>query len=239
LAPCVQFYGLTDLGSDGNHQVRWEYNLQDLTWTMSDVTQEAIGMYLFVYPWPVMVEGNGTMQMQQVMGLLGSQSSNDSFYTFQSDYMVPQINDPQYGWQGTPTNTADAPPGDALRNLWTLVGVVIGPAPFPMNGADNACPDAEDVYSCVTYGQGTSSTITGTTTSSAKLTIASETKIKGGIGELDFDLSYARAWTSSHSSSTTQSVSLSYTMGPCSETPPDQGITGWVIFNAPTLVTQQ
>jgi len=66
-----------------------------------------------------------------------------------------------------------------------------------------------------------------------------ENKIEGGLGELDLDLSYAHGWTASHGQTHTVEVSTYYDFGPQDESPPDQGLHGWAIFNAPTFLTQQ
>ena len=64
-------------------------------------------------------------------------------------------------------------------------------------------------------------------------------EIEAGFGDFNLDLSYAHAWTSSHGTTHTVEVSSFYNFGPADETPPDQGLHGWAIFNAPTFVTQR
>lgn len=231
--PCVQFYGATQQGQDGYHQGRWEYNLTTKTWTFNDVTVANVER---INVWPFfdnMDSSTGTMRLSHIIDYFDYDAGTESYYANRSDWMVPQYSDNNYA--GMAENTATAA-GTALQNLWTLVGVVLGPPPFPMNGSQTACPSPGPAFSWVDYGKDTTTTISTTTTASSTISVASESKIKGGIGQLNFDLSYAHGWQSSHSSSNSVSVSQFYEFGPCSET--IQGTTGWAIFNAPTLFTQ-
>ena len=117
------------------------------------------------------------------------------------------------------------------------MGVVLGPPPFAMNGATDACPSNAG-FSWVDYGKDTSTTVTTTCTSSSTVSVAMNNSIKAGFGEFSLDLSYAHAWTSSHGNSHTVSISQDFQFGPCHESVGSQGTNGWAIFNAPTLVTQ-
>ena len=76
-----------------------------------------------------------------------------------------------------------------------------------MNGATDACTSPGAQLSWVDYGKDTSTTVSTTSTSESTITVASDSKIKGGLGNLSLDLSYAHGWTSSHGTSTTVSVS--------------------------------
>lgn len=236
-APCLQFYGMTDdNGCDGQHLGRWEYNLATESWAFNEWDQGGHLYQLGVFPWfDTMDSASGMMRLSHIMDV--QFRNTETWYINRSDWMVPQYNDPTYGWAGTPTATANAT-GTELQSLWTLVGVVLGPPPFPMNGATNACSTAEDAFAWVDYGKDTSTTVTTTSTASSTISVASESKIKGGIGQLTLDLSYAHAWTHGHGTSQTVSVSQDFQFGPCSEQVGSQGTHGWAIFNAPTLVTQ-
>ena len=235
-APCIQFYGMTDKGQDGQHQGRWEYNVANQAWSFNDITTTSEIEALFVSPWfDTMDSTRGTVRLSHILDYVFSNA--DHYYVNRSDWMAPQHNDAVYGWAGVPTPTANAS-GSDLQNLWTLVGVVLGPPPFPMNGATNACATASDALAWVDYGKDTSTTVTTTSTSSSTISVAMNNSIKAGIGELSLDLSYAHAWTSSHGTSQTVSVSQYYEFGPCSEQQGSQGTHGWAIFNAPTLITQ-
>ncbi len=240
-APCVQFYGMADYGSDGNHQGRWELNLFNGTWTFYDITITFISCYLNAFPWYDIMDTKGTMRQTHVLEIYSGLQPGDQLFSLASDWMVPQNNDPTYGWAGTPTATSNASDSSSeLRNLWSLVGVVLGPPPFPMNGAAEACPNGSpaDALSGVEYGKSQSTQITTMTTSASTISVASGSKIKGGLGEWSLDLSYAHAWTKSHGTTNSVSVSKDFLFGPCSESAGSQGQTGWAIFSAPTMITQ-
>lgn len=237
-APCIQFYGLTALGQDGIHEGRWEYNVAEETWTFNDITV-ANTVVLEAWPWFETVDTTkDTMRLSHILSYWTGQDRRN--FVNPSDWMIPQNDDTSpggYGWAGTPTPTSGAVNGSALQGLWTLVGVVLGPPPFGMNGASDACPSGVG-FSWVDYGKDTSTTVTTTSTSSSTVSVAMNNSIKAGIGEFSLDLSYAHAWTSSHGNSQTVSVSQDFQFGPCSESVGSQGTHGWAIFNAPTLVTQ-
>lgn len=235
-APCIQFYAATASGQDGIHQGRWEYNVAAEAWAFNDVTISG-ATEIEAWPWFDTVDTtNFTMRLSHVVSYWTNQGQTQTNFVNPSDWMVPQNNDPAYGWAGTPTPTAGATTSD-LQSLWTLVGVVLGPPPFAMNGASDACPSGVG-FSWVDYGKDTSTTVTTTSTASSTISVAMNNNIKAGFGEFSLDLSYAHGWTSSHSSSQTVSVSEDFQFGPCSEEAGSQGTHGWVIFNAPTLVTQ-
>jgi hypothetical protein len=235
-APCVQFFGLTGQGQDGTHEGRWEYNIASRTWSFYDWTISNNENSLEVFPWSDTVDTlNGMMHMSHLASCW--RPGVNTIKVGSSDYMVPQHNDPVYGWAGTPTPTSNAS-GSELQSLWTLVGVVLGPPPFPLNGVTNACTSAPDALAWVDYGKDTSTTVTTTSTSSSTISVAVNSSIRAGIGQFSLDLSYAHAWTSSHGTSQTVSVSQDFQFGPCSEQPGNQGTSGWAIFNAPTMVTQ-
>jgi len=237
-APCVQFYGMTaDNGCDGQHLGRWEYNLANQTWAFYNWDQGGGSLYqLGVFPWfDTMDSTSGMMRLSHILDV--QYGNTEIWYTARSDWMVPQHNDPTYGWDGVPTVTSTAT-GDTdiakmLRSLWSLVGIVLGPPPFALNGAADGSG-----LSQVQYGIDLSQSVTTTETASQTITVGMNNKIKGGLGQVTLDLSYAHGWTSSHGTTHTVDVSTFYTFGPMDETPPDQGTHGWAIFNAPTFVTQ-
>ena len=232
--PCIQFYASTGQGQDGYHQGRWEYNVAAETWSFNDITVSGAEQ-IETWPWYETVDQTTfTMQQSHIVSYWVGESPTNFFNP--SDWMIPQNNDPSYGWQGSPTPTAGATTSD-LQSLWTLVGVVLGPPPFAMNGASNACPSGVG-FSWVDYGKSTSTTVTTTSTASSTVSVAMNNSVKAGFGEFSLDLSYAHGWTSSHQSSHAVSVSEDFQFGPCSEQAGSQGTHGWVIFNAPTLVTQ-
>ncbi len=236
-SPCVQFYGFTrNNNCDGQHLGRWEYNLTNKSWTFYDWTQGGSIYKLGVWPWFDTMDVNYTMRLSHIIEVQFGNTAR--WYTNRSDWMVPQHYDPVYGWSGAPTvtSTATGDTDDAkkLRALWSLVGIVLGPPPFALNGADDGSG-----LSQVQYGIDQSQSVTTTHTSSQTISVAMNNKIKAGFGEFNLDLSYAHAWTASHGTTHTVDTSTFYTFGPMDETPPDQGTHGWAIFNAPTFVTQQ
>jgi hypothetical protein len=237
--PCVQFYGMTASGQDGQHLGRWEYNLANQSWTFHDWTQGGSLYKLGVWPWFDTMATNSTMRLSHVMDV--QFGNTEKWYANRSDWMVPQHDDSVYGWAGAPTVTSTATSGsdddNKRRALWSLVGLVIGPPPFALNGI----PDASWplVLSQVQYGIDQSQSVTTTLTSSQTISVAMNNSIQAGFGEFNLDLSYAHAWTSSYGTTHTVETSTYYTFGPMDETPPDQGTHGWAIFNAPTFVTQQ
>jgi hypothetical protein len=231
LAPCVQFYGMTQDG----HQGRWEYHLANRTWSFTDITVPGT-THLIAWPYfTVEDSAKGTMQQAHILEY-GYQGH--SF--IHSDWMIPQNYDSApngYGWTGLPTPTQNAISGSdtdkQLRSLWTLVGIVLGPPPFALNGASDASG-----ISSVVYATESGTTITSTETVSKTVSVASSSQIKGGFGKFTLDLSYAHGWTSNNGASQTVDVQTQYTFGPQDETPPDQGVHGWALFYAPVLVTQ-
>ena len=247
-SPCLQFYASTTLNGEMMNEGRWEYNLAQNGWTFTDITyQVSPGPFskpisnMAVLPWfDTIDQVKGTMKMSHVV-VYWERLGTSYSYPAPSDWMVPQNNDPAYGWAGTPTPTGNAPLGSQLRQLWTLVGVILGPPPFPMNDAANACVYTPEALSWVGYGQGTSATVTTTSTMSNVISVGVGATIKGlgGVGYSgSLDIAYAHAWTSSHSNSTTTSVSNTFEFSPCFEPAGSQGTHGWAIFNAPTTVTQ-
>ncbi len=185
----------TGQGQDGYHQGRWEYNVAAETWAFNDITVSGAAA-IEAWPWYETVDQTTfTMRQSHVVSYWVGRSQTN--FVNPSDWMIPQNNDPSYGWQGTPTPTAGATTSD-LQSLWTLVGVVLGPPPFAMNGASNACPSGVG-FSWVDYGKDTSTTVTTTSTSSSTVSVAMNNSVKAGFGEFSLDLSYAHAWTSSHS----------------------------------------
>lgn len=236
-SPCVQFYGFTrDNNCDGQHLGRWEYNLTNKSWTFHDWTQGGSIYKLGVWPWFDTMDAKGTMRLSHVIDV--QFGNTERWFVNRSDWMVPQHNDPVYGWAGAPTvtSTATADTDDAkkLRALWSLVGIVLGPPPFALNGAADGSG-----LSQVQYGIDQSQSVTTTHTSSQTISVAMNNEVKAGFGDFNLDLSYAHAWTSSHGTTHTVDTSTFYTFGPVDETPPDQGTHGWAVFNAPTFVTQQ
>ncbi|MEW6367900.1 MAG: hypothetical protein AB1714_24990 [Acidobacteriota bacterium] len=235
-APCVQFYGQaydfnTNIGSQG----RWEYNLVDKRWSFNDITKPSNG---WLQVTPVFAHHDAETGAMQMMHLLNFE--NYGCFSVDSDWMVPQNYDSApngYGWAGLPTPTqnaiSDSDTDKQLRSLWTLVGIVLGPPPFALNGASDASG-----ISSVVYATDSSTTITSTETVSKSVSVASNNQIKAGFGKLSLDLSYAHGWTSSNGASQTVDVQTQYTFGPQDETPPAQGVHGWAIFYAPVVVSQ-
>jgi len=237
--PCIQFYGLTGTGQDGPHQGRWEYNVATSTWHFYDWTFTKDITFVDAFPWADTVDSDsGLMRFSHLVSCWGS--GGNTIKVNLSDWMVPQHNDPVYGWAGTPTVTSTATgntdEAQKLRALWSLVGIVLGPPPFALNGAADA--HFPIVLSDVQYGIDQSSSITMQQTSSQTLSVAMNNSIKAGFGQFSLDLSYAHAWTASHGATHTVAVSTFYDFGPVDETAPNQGTHGWALFSAPTFVTQ-
>ena len=233
-APCIQFYAATGQGTGGVHEGRWEYNVAEETWAFNDITV-ANTTFLEAWPWFETVDTTTTtMRLSHIVSYWTSQGQTN--FVNPSDWMVPQNDDPAYGYKGTPTPTSGAANGSDLQGLWTLVGVVLGPPPFGMNGASGACPGGTG-FSWVDYGKDSSTTVTTTTTASSTISVAVNSTIKAGFGDFSLDLSYAHGWTSSNGNSISKTISVDFQWGPCWESG-NQGTHGWAIFNAPTLVTQ-
>jgi len=244
-ALCLQFYGISQVSQPffgyNGYAARWEYNLTNKTWTIYDMspTSGIAYTWVMVAPWfETADQTKGTLRLHHLLSLGRTGGLGSVYYYNTSDYMIPQHNDPTYGWQGVPTKTSSATSDDdkskKLRNLWSLVGIVLGPPPFALNGADDA-----GGLSSVQYGIDHSTSVTTTQTSTSTISVGTETQIQGGLGEANFDFSYAHGWTSSQGKTNTVEVATYYEFGPLDETPPDQGIHGWAIFNAPVLLTQQ
>ena len=244
--PCIQFYGTSTFQENGDFEYgRWEYNMKTGQWAaqkwFSGQDYYDDSPALSVAPWFEIIDSTSfTLHMQH---LIWDLSDWDRKIPNDSDFEVPVYNDDlDYGWEGRHQDTVNAAPGSDLANLWTLVGVILGPPPFPENGSTEFCSNPNE-RSWVEYANDSTTDVTTTSTSTSTISVASETKIEGGLGEAELDLSYAHAWTSSHGKSTSRSVSKEYHFGPCSEYNPDtpgpEGIHGYAIFNAPTLVTQQ
>ncbi|MGR8935901.1 MAG: hypothetical protein ACU837_16205 [Gammaproteobacteria bacterium] len=241
-APCIQLFALANGGFDtsGNSPWRrWEYNVATNAWTTPEhipypYSQQLLSS-LVIAPWFEAIDSTkGTLRLEHL--LWGSIiPGRVVFNSSTSDYLIPQYADNNWAGVYTPTNSNSDPDKAAtLRNLWSLVGIVLGPPPFALNGASDASG-----LSDVQYGISKQQTVTTSNTFSQTISVGSETTISGGLGEANLDLSYAHGWSSSHSKSSSVNVSTTYTFGPVGETPPDQGIHGWALFNAPTLVTQR
>lgn len=242
--PCIQFYGCGAHG-DWEENVdyeygRWEYDQKTGEWNAEQVQSGSTTAYalpgLIVAPWFETVDAkSGTLRLDQLVWPPNTGEVEYDMCSNGSDYEVPVYSD--NNWQGKYTDTSASSPGTDLANLWTMVGVVLGPPPFPTNGATDFCQSPQELSS-VNYGKSDDTSVSTESTSSSTISIASETKIEAGLGELDLGLSYAHAWTSSHGTSTTTSTSVLYHFGPCLETG-TQGIHGWVIYDAPILATQR
>jgi len=242
-APCVQFYGFTeDNRCDGQHMGRWEYNLSTKAWTFHNMHLDGPFYKVSVWPWFDTMDEKGTMRLSHIIPVQFTET--ETWYANRSDWMVPQhcdhCDDPNtgYHWAGLPTST-DTATGDSdqakmLRSQWSLVGFVLGPPPFALNGADDASG-----LSAVDYNIDEDQSVSTTQTSSQTISVAMDNSIKAGFGEFSLDMSYAHGWTSSHGTTSSIEKTTSYDFGPSHENPPNQGITGWAIFNAPVFVTQQ
>ncbi len=244
-AACIQFYGTSQFQENGDFEYgRWEYNEGTGHWTAQkwfsgqDYYADAPG--LSVAPWFDVIDSTSlTLHLKHFVWDL---SDWDRRIGNGSDYLVPTYNDSENGWQGKPTKTYEATVGSKLANLWTLVGVILGPPPFPANGETVFC-DAPYERSWVEYKNDSTTEVSVTSTIKSTISIASDSKIEGGLGGLELDLSYAHAWSSSNKWSTSKSISKEYHFGVCDEYDPDnpapEGIHGYAIYNAPTLVTQR
>ncbi|RJR45296.1 MAG: hypothetical protein C4567_03540 [Deltaproteobacteria bacterium] len=236
-ALCIQLYGnVNDNGADT--LARWEYNLKTETWSVQEYNNiySSQGYVPAAAPW----FGTTNDPKSAVMVLKHLISAPGGYLPIESDFMVPQHNDPTYGWDGVPTTTVNAGGDDdkskALRSLWSLIGIVLGPSPF----AVNQVTDEYDLHelSNVEYGKDQSQSVSTTHTSTNTISVGTETKIQGGMGEANLDFSYAHAWTSSHGTTHTVDVSTYYTFGTQAESS-NYGTYGYAIFNCPILVTQQ
>ncbi len=239
-ALCIQLYG----SAEGSNQLaRWEYNLKTETWSSQFEQGVDCESAPAMAPWFRTLDASGAMHLVHLFPTdLPSppQGQNVDCLPIGSDFMVPQHNDPTYGWAGAPTTTANAMGDDAkskaLRNLWSLVGIVLGPPPFALNGIDDLYVIQE--LSNVEYGKDQTQSVSTTHTSTNTISVGTETKIQGGMGEANLDFSYAHAWTSSHGTSSTVEVSQYYTFGTKDEVS-NFGTHGYAVFNSPILVTQQ
>jgi hypothetical protein len=236
--PCVQFYGMTAKGADGQHGGRWEYRVRDSSWHFYDMMLRNEIYELGVAPWfDTRDSTTGLMQLCHTVAI--QYLDTEEWHANHSDYMVPQHSD--NGWMGketvTSTATSDTDKDKKLRALWSLVGVVLGPPPFAKNGAEDASDPI--LLSSVDYGTSVEHSVTTTQTSTQTLSVAMDNSISDGFGKFKLDLSYAHAWTHSHGTTHTVEVSTNYKFSPEAEDPPVQGTHGWAIFSAPTFRTQQ
>lgn len=256
LVPSVRFYGLSDLypyQPDPYNpfppyiylatSVDAQFDINQNRWTSASSITPSSNADLWLlgaYPYFKTLDSKGTMHLKHLIHYITGQNE-EIWQQFDSDYLVPQHNDPAYGWEGVPTNSANATGDDdlskALRSFWTPVGIVLGPPPFALNGVQDASYPV--VLSSVEYGTSTSSSITTTQTSSKTISIGVGSQIKGGFGKANLDINYAHSLLSEHSDTDTVTVSSFYTFGPEDESAPEQGRHGWAIFNAPIFLTQQ
>jgi hypothetical protein len=239
--PCVQFYGLTERnGLDGINEGDWEYNLVDKTWTLHDVTKVGQDTDFYYYfaamPWFDNADTTtGLMRLGHVLIYPGVK-----FETNWSDWMVPQYADNSWAGRETDTSTAttDSQTDQELRSLWSLVGIVLGPPPWVLNGEPSPCPGGtNNCNSYVSYGYETTNSISVKETTSATLTVATNNEIKAGFADFNLDTSYAQAWKSSHESTTKDTITAEYKWAPDAVTE-DWGTNGWALFTAPILYTQ-
>lgn len=233
-ALCIQLYASVR-DNTNDTLARWEYNLKTEAWSVQEYLNiySTRGYVPAVAPWFATTDddGRGTMHLKHLITYPGG-----GYLPNGSDFMVPQHNDPNYGWDGVPTTTAGATGDDdkskKLRSLWSLVGIVLGPSPFALNGNDGSG------LSYVNYGKSQSQSVSTTHTSTNTISVGTSAKIQGGMGEANLDFSYAHAWRSSHGTTHTVEVSKYYTFGTPAETS-NYGTHGYAIFNCPILVTQQ
>lgn len=203
---------------------------------------------MHVYPWFVDAgldaQGREVVQQQIHVDYRRCTTSGCLAYSqhevvFPSDYMVPLNKDPDsgpnnYGWEGIPTNT-DISDDPVMWNYWTMLGVIMGPAPFAINGETNA--GVLEKLSNVEYGVEASSSIESTSTTTNSVMFGSQTEIKTGVANETIDLSYKHLWEHKHSEKSTTTKSTQFTCGTEGEAG-ELGLHGCAIFAVPILLVQ-
>lgn len=247
--PAIQFYGVRKAGSDGtNHPLRWQYDLggEDgwlaCTTLLEDFKHYSSNGFNQVIAMPAAMTADPYVFMFHFLWYYNEFIIDDPFLgSYSSDILIAQNHDPgTYGWQGTPTVTANAADGSDLQKLWTLVGVVLGPPPFSLNGCTdpNECPNWEGI-SQVEYGKDQSTSISTQVSSTNITTVAVGGTVKAGMGEFSMDVSYSHAVTKGSENTSSKEVTSVWNFGPLDEDFTDAGTHGWGIFSLPTLVTQR
>lgn len=256
--PCVQVVTFGDDDSDHDHQKvqRHEYRIPSNSLVYGGNQYENNGYIenLRVYPWyeaqPPDSQGRTVLKQYIVINYAhctdhDCPSANWHDTGLNSDFLVPQNKDSNnngYGWQGTPTVTSQGTGDDAsvLQKYWSLVGVILGPAPFATNGMEAF--EIND-FSNVEYGQDEDNKVEHKNTWSNTVMVGSDTEVKEGFSKMlsvteNLDVSYKHGWEGSHSTSTTCSAGTDLTMGSADESDGNWGDYGWAIFTVPTLLYQ-
>jgi len=245
---CIQLYSLGRFSDRGWGAVqRWEYNLSNTSWTLSGNMQTIVSAVpsFAAAPWFGTVDTKGTMQMYHTLYYFSPTGNAYETYLFRSDFMVPKNYDSQWGWKGAPTPTQGATGSDdmskILRQYWTLIGVVLGPPPFVLNG--ETYKRSIDEYSSVEYSSSQSQSVTQTNESDSSLMISSETEAKTELGpvgaKFTIDAAYGHGLTSKIGDTSTVTVHTGYTFGPVDEQDvASVGTHGWAVFNAPVMIVQ-
>ena len=98
---------------------------------------------------------------------------------------------------------------DAIRrNYWSLVGVILGPAPYSTN--DREDKEVKE-FSNVMYGQQTKGDVEHKDTWSNSVMVSNKLEIKVGFSKkfglsAKLDVAYAHGWEGSYSTTTSSSI---------------------------------
>jgi hypothetical protein len=249
--PVVSVYTLTeDDGPDAIHRCEYDVNADAMTTDPHTVTYKD-GLTidrLRVWPWsyPLDADPKGRVVTQQwafinYYACDAAACANHSWVAYHvvSDAMVPQNQDATsggYNWSGLPTAT-DTTTDPDLWKYWTMIGVIMGPAPFALNGVTSV-PELKGL-SNVEYGIDVSHQVGHSTSWGDSVMVSSGTEIKTGFLHESIDLSYKHSWEGSNDNETTCSNSLEFTCGTETETTDeDWGTHGWAIFAVPVMLVQ-
>lgn len=263
--PCVQMILIgSPNGPNGvdNYVKRFEYDtVTDTVAGKGSCDEASDNLGYRAWPWFTTETGTSsdgsklTVQQQRfVVNFRKQKESSREGFAIPSDFLVPKNHDSgNYGWQGTPTNTAGGDPDDTAedlatwKNYWSLIGVVLGPPPFRLNGLDpvNQISQVQSL-SNVFYGIDDSTQIKQSSSWANSILFSSGTEGKVGLGEEDnmtggkfgFDMTYKQGWESKNSTTTTSSKNIDMTVGTQIEENPDWGTHGYAFFSVPVLLTQ-
>lgn len=173
--------------------------------------------------------------------------------SFKSDALAPRSAENQvmqltkcgeYG--GTSTDTTAGDPIDpkvlqTRRHYWTLVGVILGTAPFSLN--QYTVSSDFNNFSNVVWGTDDSHQVSTDTTSSDAVVASASGEVHGGIkgvfkASASFDWSFKKAWINNFGDSSTQTIKRLENFGTKNSAYSELGKWGWALFSAPTLITQ-
>ncbi len=249
----VQLFAQTDTYTV--RHMEYTYSATGGAWTTDPTTLAYLysaGPSLTVYPWSVSQCDASYPKRQAQKQRIVVFSADTSGYSFDSDSLVPQNTDLIKDCATVPAGTGtatDDPTGDPLnirKHYWSLLGVVLGPAPFGDNGlTDESIPDYTAIHdlSKVKYEQSaaTKTETENETTNEVMFSIGSN--MKAGLFDplaisKNFDATYKHAWEKAYGTTSTEKMVVAQTVGTVAEGTNDLGHHGWAVFSAPIVRVQ-